>query len=213
MAEFNLQVDYRDRTGKSYRKELARRDMLPGVLYGKAVGSIPVEMEFKPLKNILAGNRNAIIDLAVRGPGQGETRNFKAMIKDLHYDPIKRIIQNIDFYQVSMDNAIQVGISIELTGEVAEGILQYGLRELQVSCLPGDIPGGITASLDGMKVGDTITVQDLAVPENVTVLDDPGTVVASVVAQRLEAEEPKAEEAGEEALETPAEDTVTEDNA
>lgn len=203
MAQVNLQVTVRDRTGKSYRKELSRRDMVPGVVYGKSVGSIPVEMEYKPLRNILAGNRNAIIDLAVQEPGGDETRNYKVMVKDMDYDPIKRVIRNVDFYQISMDNAIQVGIPIELTGKVAAGILQYGLRELQVSCLPGNIPEGITASLDGMTVGDTITVQDLAVPENVVVLDDPAAMVATVVAQRVEAEEPADEEEGEGLPEAP----------
>ncbi|MCG8402439.1 MAG: 50S ribosomal protein L25 [Firmicutes bacterium] len=197
MTEVNLQVNYRQQTGKSYRKELARKDMVPGVVYGKAVGSIPVEMEFKTLKTVLAGGRNAVIDLALQGPGEAESRNFKVLIKDLHVDPIKRVIQNIDFYQISMDNAIQVAVPIELTGELESGILQYGLRELQVSCLPGDIPREVAVSLEGMNVGDCVSVQDIKVPDSVTVLDDPGSVVASVVAQRVE-------EPG------PAEDTVEE---
>ena len=190
MAEVNLQVNYRQQTGKSYRKELARKDRVPGVVYGKAVGSIPVEMDYKPLKTILAGGRNAVIDLALLGPGEAENRDFKVLIKDLHVDPIKRVILNIDFYQISMDDAIQVAVPIELTGELESGILQYGLGELQVSCMPGDIPREVVVSLEGMNVGDSVLVQDIKMPDSVTVLDDPGSVVASVVAQRVEEPEP-----------------------
>ncbi|HBX23940.1 MAG TPA: 50S ribosomal protein L25 [Desulfotomaculum sp.] len=200
MAEFNLQVNYRAKTGKSYRKELANKDMVPGVVYGKAVGSIPVEMEYKPLRNILG--QNAVIDLTVLGPDQGETRNLKVLVKDVQVDPIKRVYLNIDFHQISLDYAIQVGVPIELTGQVKGGILQHGLREVQVSCLPGDIPRGVTANLDGMTVGDTITIRDLPLPENITVLDEPDAMVATVVAQRVEAAEPGDEEAGEEGAET-----------
>ncbi|MFA7467468.1 MAG: 50S ribosomal protein L25 [Desulfotomaculaceae bacterium] len=203
MAEFNLQVNYRAKTGKSYRKELASREMVPGVVYGKSVGSIPVEMQYKPLRNILG--QNSVVDLTVLGPGEGETQNLKVLVKDVQVDPIKRVYLNIDFHQISLDYAIQVGVPIELTGQVKSGILQHGLREVQVSCLPGDIPRGVTASLDGMTVGDTITVQDLPMPENITVLDEPGAMVATVVAHRAEAAEPGAdEEAGGEGAEAPA---------
>lgn len=197
MTEFNLQVNYRAQTGKSYRKELARKDMVPGVVYGKAVGSIPVEMEYKPLKNIIG--QNAVIDLTVLGPGKEETRSLKVLVKGYQVDPIRRVYQNIDFHQISLDNAIQVGVPVELAGQVTGGILQQGLREIQVSCLPGDIPREVTVSLEGMTVGDSITVQELQLPENVTVLSEPGAMVATVVAQQAEEAEPEAgEEAGEE---------------
>jgi len=208
MAEVNLQVNYRARTGKSYRKELARKDMVPGVVYGKAVGSIPVEVEYKPLKNIMG--QNAVIDLTILGPGQGETRNLKVLVKGYQVDPIKRVYRNIDFHQISLDNAIQVGVPVELTGQVTGGILQQGLREVQVSCLPGDIPPGVTVSLDGLTVGDTITVQDLQLPESVTVLSEPDAMVATVVAQRAEETEP---DAGEEGAETPAAEQAEGENA
>ncbi len=211
MVEFNLQVNYRARTGKSYRKELARKDMVPGVVYGKAVGSIPVEMEYKPLKNIMG--QNAVIDLTVLGPGQGETRNLKVLVKDYQVDPIKRVYRNIDFHQISLDNAIQVGVPVEVTGEVTGGILQQGLREIQVSCLPGDIPQSVTVSLDGLTVGDTITVQDLKLPENVTVLSEPDAMVATVVAQRAEAEPEAAEESGAEGAGTPTAEAAEGENA
>lgn len=198
MADLSLQVNYRAKTGKSYRKELARRNMVAGVVYGKAVGSIPVEMEYKPLRNVLSSGYNSVIDLTVNGPGEQETRGFKVLIKDLQYDPIKRVIQNVDFHQISMDSAIQVAVPIEFTGKLASGILQYGLRELQVSCLPGNIPREIVVNLDGLKEGDSIAVQDITVPGGVTVLDDPDSIVASVVAQQVEETVPaEDEEAGE----------------
>lgn len=193
MSDFNLQVNYREKKGKSYRKELARREMVPGVVYGKGAGSIPVELEFKPLRTILQHGGKPVIDLAVQGPGAGETRNYKVLIKEMQYDPIKGDLMNIDFHQISLDDAIQTAVPINFVTGKVNGIVQYLLRELQVSCLPGDIPQEVTVNIDGLSVGDTITVQDIAVPGKVTVLDEPGTAVVTVVAQQAE-EEPAAEE-------------------
>ncbi|SFR04411.1 50S ribosomal protein L25 [Desulfoscipio geothermicus] len=205
MSDFNLQVNYREKKGKSYRKELARREMVPGVVYGKGAGSIPVELEYRSLRTILQRGGKPVIDLTVQGPGAGETRNYKVLIKEMQYDPIKGDLMNIDFHQISLDDDIQTAVPINyVTGKV-NGIVQYLLRELQVSCLPGDIPQEVTVNVDGLAVGDTITVQDIAVPDKVTVLDEPDTAVVTVVAQQAE-DKPAAEEEAEGAAEAEAQE-------
>lgn len=197
MTDFNLQVNYREKTGKSYRKELARREWVPGVVYGKEVGSIPVELEYKPLRNILLRGSNAVVNLSIQGSDEGKTQNCKVLIKDLQYDPLKGDLMNIDFHQISLKDTIQANVPINFVTGKVDGIVQYLLRELEVSCLPTDIPQEFTVNVGELSVGDTITVKDIAVPDNVTVLNEPDVAVVTVVAQRA-AEEPTAEEEAEE---------------
>lgn len=188
MSDFNLQVNYREKKGKGYRKQLSHKDMVPGVVYGKTVGSIPIELEYKPLRQILIHGRNSIIDLTITGPGADNVQNYKVLIKDLQHDPIKRDLMNIDFHQISMDDAIQTNMPINFIGDIKDGILQYGLRELQISCLPTDIPRQISLNLDGLTVGNTVTVKDIVLPNNVSVLDDQDAMVVTVMAHRKEEE-------------------------
>ncbi|TYO96977.1 50S ribosomal protein L25 [Desulfallas thermosapovorans] len=197
MSNVNLQVNVRQRKGKSYRKELARRGMIPGVVYGKAVGSIPVEVELKPLQKILSSNPNAIIDLTIKGSGLEKEKQYKVLIKDAQYGIIQHDLISVDLHQISLDNKIDMTVPLKFTGEVGDGIAQFALRELQVSCLPVDIPKEITVNIEGLSVGDTIAVRDIAVPDKVEVLDEPGATVLTVVAQGVE-ESPDIEaEAGE----------------
>lgn len=198
MANVNLQVNVRQRKGKSYRKELARRGMIPGVVYGKAVGSIPVEVELKPLQKILSSNPNAIIDLTIKGSGLEKEKQCKVLIKDAQYGIIQHDLISVDLHQISLDNKVETTVPLNITGKAAPGgIVQHTLRELRVSCLPADIPQEITVSIDGLPVGDTITVGDIAVGDKVEVLDAPDIVVVTVVAQGVEETLDDAAEAGE----------------
>ena len=185
MENVSLQVNYRAKTGKSYRKELISRGMVPGVIYGKEVGdsgSIPVEVEFKALKNILVNAKNSIIDLTVQ---DGDApKSYKALIKDMQHDPIKREIRNIDFHQISMKELINTHVTITFHGEVKLGVPQHGLRELQISCLPSNIPSAIEVDLGGMNVGDTVAVKDITALNDVTFLDDPDALIVTVLAER-----------------------------
>lgn len=204
----SLQVHYREKKGKSYRHELQRRDMVPGVVYGKAVGAIPVEVEMKPFRQTLIMAKGGVVDLTVLGPGEGESNSYKVLVKDIQVDPIKQVMMNIDFHQISMEEKVTTTVAIDFTGEVKIGILQTGMRELQISCLPDNIPASITVDLNGMEVGSTILVRDLSLPEDVTPLDDPETVVVTVLGEQKEeveeTDEEIAEDAGEE--DAPAEE-------
>ncbi len=193
MANFDLQVSYRRRKGKSYRKQLARRGMIPGVVYGRAVGNIPVEVGLKPLNKILSGGVNSLIDLNINGAGGQEDRHYKVLIKEVQYGAVKHELLSVDLHQISLNNPIQTAVPINFIGKVNDGIEQYVLRELQVSCLPNDIPREIKVNLDGFSVGDTVAVRDITVPNNVVLLDEPDATIVTVMARRAE-ELPAAED-------------------
>ncbi|KAF1085835.1 50S ribosomal protein L25 [Sporotomaculum syntrophicum] len=197
MTNLNLQVNHRKQKGRSYRKQLARREMIPGVVYGKAVGSIPVEVELRPLKKILSQGANALIDLTIKGFKGEEDKQYKVLIKDIQYGAIKHDLISVDLHQIALDSAIQAAVPINFVGAVSDGIVQNILRELQVSCLPTDIPREINVNIEGLTVGDTIAVRDIEVPGNLQLVDELDATVVTVVAQRTE-EQPDVEvEAGE----------------
>jgi len=206
MAQYDLQAIARTKKGKSYRKQLMARGWVPAVIYGKKIESLPVELEWRSLYDVMtAGGRNAIISMKVENAG-----DYQVMVKDMQYDPIKQFLMHVDFQQISMDDAIQVNVPIYITGEVKEGILQVLLRELGVSCLPGNIPEGINVDVSQLQVGDTVTVNDLEVPEGVTVMDEPEATVLTVSSEAAEPAETEeeaveAEGAGEGTEEAPAE--------
>lgn len=192
MAQYDLNVNPRTQKGKSYRTQLMSRGWVPGVIYGKKIDNQLVEFDWRSLYNILnKGGRNAIINMSV-----GDAGEYKVMVKDMQYDAIRRDLIHVDFQHISMDDAIQVAVPIYISGDVEEGILQVVLRELNVSCLPGNIPDSIIVDVTGMKTGDNIAVSTLSLPEGVDVLDDLDSIVATVVAQTVE--ETEQDEEGEE---------------
>lgn len=185
--------------GKGYRNRLAAQGKIPAVVYGKAVGSLPVEVSLRELRKFLGGEtaRSKVLDLKITGDGW--ERQEKVLIKELQHDPLTGRLIHVDFHQISLTEEVTTTVPVELSGEPAGikkgGILQHQLREVEISCLPTAIPGAITVDVSGLDVGDTIFVRDLIVPEGVKVLADPDEVVATVVEAE---EEEAAEEEGKE---------------
>ncbi|WP_027717171.1 50S ribosomal protein L25/general stress protein Ctc [Desulfovirgula thermocuniculi] len=186
--------------GKGYRNRLAAQGKIPAVVYGKAVGSLPVEISLRELRKLLGGEvtRSKVLDLKIAGDGW--ERQEKVLIKEMQHDPLTGRLIHVDFHQISLTEEVTTTVPVELVGEPVGikkgGILQHQLREVEISCLPTAIPEAITVDVSGLDVGDTIFVRDLVVPEGVKVLADPDEVVATVV--EAEAEEVAEEEGKEE---------------
>jgi len=201
MAQFDLTAATRTEKGKSYRKQLMNRGWVPGVVYGKKMESLPVELEWRTFHDVMnSGGRNAIINIKVENAG-----DYQVMVKDMQFDAIKQFLMHVDFQQISMSDAIEVNIPINVDGEIEEGVLQIILRELNISCLPGNIPGGINVDVSKLNVGDTLTVSDLEIPEGVEVLDDLEATILTISSETVAAEPEEAEEGEEEGEEGPAE--------
>ncbi|WP_066634299.1 50S ribosomal protein L25 [Desulfolucanica intricata] len=202
MADVELNVYKRDGRGKGYSNKLYAKGYVPAVFYGKTVGSIPIELETKGLDAVLKTGRNSIIDLNIKDQ-EGET-SYKAILKDIVYHPIKQYILHADFMQISMKDKIQITIPLNLAGEApgvaVGGMLEHLLREVDIKCLPGNIPDAITADVSGLNIGDSVTIADIDVPEGIEILAEGDTVVARVAASG--AEEPAEGE------ETPAEENT-----
>lgn len=193
MQQVALQAHKRNRTGKGISRQLRLQNSIPGVVYGGKLESIPVHIGLKDLHQILSSSagENVLITLEIRN-GDGSLKQ-SVIIKDLQKDPISREFVHVDFYRISLDKELNTHVPIVplgiAVGVQEGGILEFTMREVEVRCLPTLIPDKIEVDVAELKIGKTIHVSDLRVPEGVTILDDPEDVVMSVVAPKAVVEE------------------------
>ncbi|GEA18077.1 MAG: large subunit ribosomal protein [Moorella sp. (in: firmicutes)] len=201
MQTQTLFVEVRPDTGKQTARRLRRQGKLPGVIYGKKAGNIPLAIPLKELERLLAREgENALLKVIVTG--NGKEKEFAAVIREVQRHPIKGVITHADLYQISLDEKIRATVPVILEGEAKGveqgGILQYGLREVEVEGLPADLPEVITVDISNLGVGEHLEVADIKAPPGVKILSEPDAVIATVVSTRaVEAEEGAGAPVGE----------------
>ena len=171
------------------RAAYASRGKIPAVVYGAAEPAVAMEVDPKQIQKILhsESGHNSIFDLEI----SGSTAKTKAMIVDWQYEPIKGKLMHIDLKRIAMDKAMRVEVPIQLTGiaigvKTQGGILDQVLREVEIECLPGDIPGHIDVDVSNMAFGDVLRVSDLPHSDKLKFLTDEDATVAHVVAIKEE---------------------------
>jgi len=191
-----LIVEERLETGTHNARKLRREGKIPGVCYGKKIGNIPVIISAKEIDNILTKEGENVI-LNVNLAGKGENSSFAAIIRNVQRHPLSKNTVHVDLHQISLEEKIRSVIPIVLDGEakgVKEGgILQHGLREIEVEALPADLPDHISVDISELGVGERLTVADIKVPGDVEILTEPGAVVATIVTVRVQEDEKPAE--------------------
>lgn len=200
MATVTLNAKVRTGRGRGYRNRLKAQNRLPGVVYGKQVGSIPIEVEARAVQEILAGpGKNALIELQVAD--DGNTRRYHAIIKELQYHPLKNELLHIDLQQVALDEKVTITVPLRLigtaAGEAKGGLVEQVLREVEIMGRPDRLPEAIDVDISHLDLGDSIHVRNLVPPAGIRILEAPEAVVATVLAPAgIEEETPE---------ETPAE--------
>lgn len=203
MREVILTAEKREGAGKEAAHKLRADGVLPGILYGPETKPLSLSLKTKELTNLIRreGRTNMLIDLDLAG----EKAKRKVVIKELQRDPLSGNFYHIDLYQVSMKRKLIVSIRVKLTGipegvKNSGGILQQVRRELEISCLPGDIPDSISIDVSHLGIGDSIHVSDIS-HEKVEMVAEPRLTIATVVPPTvIKVAEPAAELAeGEEA--------------
>lgn len=181
------------RTGK-FNKNAARRvrvaGKIPAVLYGAGHEPVAVEVDPKAISRILfsESGHNTIFDLTL-----GEQVNAaKAMIVDWQREPINDKLIHIDLKRIALDKVLRVSVPIKLVGtsvgvKTQGGILDQVLREVEIECLPADIPSHIDIDVTNLGLHQVLRVSDLPHNEKVKFLEDEDATVAHVVAIREEA--------------------------
>jgi large subunit ribosomal protein L25 len=184
-----LDVASRDPYGSRSARRLRRSGRIPGVLYGGGSDSVSFSVDARELRLALAG-AGAVVDLSIDG-----AKATPVVLKEAQRDPVRGETTHVDLLRVRLDKPIHAVVPLELTGvEETPGVKEGGIleqltRELNIEALPTAIPESIVYELGELSIGDTLVLEAIAVPEGVTLLDDPATTVASVSAPRLQVED------------------------
>src|SRR6201993_1027385 len=183
MAEILVSAQSREDRGKNAARRLRRSGMIPAVVYGGKGDNLAVAVDPKSLQKVLRSEagRNTILKLDIAG--QGATN---AILKSWQVDPVKESFLHADFYRIAMDVAIRVTVPIHIVGEargvkVDGGILELVVREIEVECLPGDIPERIDVDVADLGINGALRISDVAPPAKVKILEDADQVVGHVV--------------------------------
>ncbi len=188
-----LHARKREETGSRAARRLRREGLVPGVVYGLQKESTAVAVELKALMEALASGE-PILELQMNGGTE------PVIVKELQHHPVTERIIHVDFERVAMDETVTVKVPVTTKGIAAGvedgGTLDLVIKELEIECLPQQIPDHIEIDVTSMAIGDTYKVGDLRLPEGIRVLEDEEEVVAVVVPPEEETEE-TAETTGE----------------
>jgi large subunit ribosomal protein L25 len=182
------------RTG-TFNKNHARRvrvsGLIPAVVYGAGQESVAVTVDPKVITKILysESGHNTIFDLTIEGKGAS-----KAMIVDWQNEPIKGKLLHIDLKRIAMDKAMTVSVAVQLIGvpagvKVGGGVLSQVLHEVEIECLPGDIPSHIDVDVSGLELNGAVHISDLPHSGKIKFLGEEDALVAHVTLVKEEAEE------------------------
>jgi large subunit ribosomal protein L25 len=196
MAELKLQATRRDETGKGAARRSRAAGRVPAVLYGRGMDPVSLEVDRRDFVTALKtdAGMNVLLDIEVDGT------NTLALTRELQRDPVRGTLLHADFVKVDRTQAIEVEVPVHVVGEAPGakegGVLENPLFSVHVRTLPGNVPEAVEADVSELNIGESLRVADLRAPADVEILNDPETVVASIVApiseEELEAMEAEA---------------------
>ena len=194
MERRELTVELRGKTGKGISRQLRGKGMIPGIVYGKGMDSVPVALNPKELNSALAGEGGHNNLLILRGV---ESLNGNVVIvADLLRDPLKCYPMHVDLHKIDLTEKIRVEVPINLVGTaagvIAGGLLDFAKHSIAVECLPTEIPEHIDVDVSELIVGHSIHVGEIQVPAGIKVLEDPRASVVSILGKAKEEEEEAA---------------------
>ena len=181
MAHVSLTAQPRTEFGNGPARRLRQQGFVPGIVYQPGKPSLALSLSDRELRRAIQEGRTGVIDLVI-----GDAPARPVLLKDWQLHPLHLEVVHVDFMEVDLTQTIEAPVQITLAGVpvgVREGgVLDQPLREVIVSALPDSLPDHIEIDVAELTVGDSVTVADLHAPEGVTIVTDPETVVASVVA-------------------------------
>ena len=194
----SLKSARRSEGGKGVARKLRQAGRIPAVYYGRGEEPIPLVVGLKELEEVIhqAEGSNVIVDLKVEGEASGER---KVLIREIQRDPVAGSILHLDLQHISLTERIIVEVPIVLIGtptgvKDGGGILEHLLREVEVECLPTDIPSRLEVEVSALNIGDSLHVSDIKA-DRVTIKTDADRAIAAVVPPTILEEVKPAEEA------------------
>ena len=198
--EATLAAIMRTGRGKNDARRLRQAGQLPAVLYGgESREGLPVTVDPEELLRIFYSESgvNTLIGLTVDGG-----KASKVLVKEFQVDPITNALLHVDFYKLRLDKAITVTVPVSLSGEPAGvkqqgGLLDFVQREVQVECMPTEIPEHLAVDVSELMIGDGIRLRDLLTDVKWVPVSDPGTLLVHVISPKVEEEETPEDETAE----------------
>jgi large subunit ribosomal protein L25 len=191
MAQTELNVSQRDGLGKGTARTLRREGLIPAVMYGKGVESCALTVEPRKLAAIVGSEAglNTLITLKGQGAFDGQV----VILKDLQRDPIRQTLLHVDFQAIDLKQKTHVMVPVVVVGKSAGekegGNLQIIRHEIELVCLPANIPSAIEVDVTEMNIGDVLHVQEIQLPFGVELPADVNYTVLTVGGRAAEGEE------------------------
>ena len=189
-----LNIALRDKTGKGISRQLRRDEAIPAIVYGKGIDSVPVSLKVKEFSSAIAGEggRNQILTLQ----GGGSLDGQMVIVADLLRDSLKGVPLHVDLRKINMTDKVKIKVPINLSGTaigVKEGgLLDFAMHEIEIECLPSQIPEHIDIDVTDLALGHSIHIGDLKEIPGIKIFGDPRAAIISVLGREKE-EAPPAE--------------------
>ncbi len=205
MSEFNVEAELREKTGRGEARRMRRAGLMPAVIYGGDKPELAITLNTMDTAKLLDKEAfySSIINIKVKG-ARGDNR---ALVKDVQWHPVRDEAIHIDFFRVSSSDQVHMEVPVHaINAENCPGMKQGGLMEvirhtLEVICRADSIPEHIDVDCSGLEIGDSLHIEDVAMPDGVQAQHDVNFTVLTIAAPKVEK---TAEEGEEEAAETEA---------
>lgn len=190
MEQLDLEVDVRDTKGKEFARRLRKAGKVPAVFYGPDEDNVPIMVDLLSFRKLYARaiNENIIVNLFINK--ENKTEKKYSMIKDVQIHPVSRELLHVDFLKVSMDKEITLFVPLHLLGrekgEKQGKTFIQELREIQISCLPQDIPEHIEVNVSDLEVGHSVHISDIIPPNRVKIVEDETKTIVNCMSPKTE---------------------------
>lgn len=214
MKEVSISASRRELLGKGPARQSRMAGNIPAVVYGPEVEPIPVAVEERSFRSAMkgVGSLSSIISLEVDG------KTNKVVLREIQRDPVTSRILHMDFHAISMTKPLHISIPIQFEGtpigvKTDGGIMQITMRDLDISCLPADIPEKLVVDVENLGIGDSIHVSDVTLDKVQILAPEQRTIVVIAAPTVVVVDEPAEDEEGVEGVEEGAEATPAEGEA
>jgi len=211
LEQIEIKATVRKGMGKGVARTLRREGKMPAVLYGPHTEAMLLIVNIRELEQVSKKYNlsQALLNLVIE---DGKTITKKVMVKELQTHPVYMNFLHVDFYEIAMDRKIRVDVPVVTKGKAIGvehgGIVQIVRRELEVLCLPGEIPEIIEIDITELDIGDSVHVKEIPLGEGIEIPAEVNYTVLTILSPKVEAVE--VEEVEEEEAEAEAEEEAPE---
>ena len=211
MERIDLEVHVREDAGKGPCRRYRQKGLIPAVFYGSQMETVSLTVDSLEFRKTLKGKGGENVLLNLTLADKKELGTQVAMIRDIQWDPVKQEAIHVDFQKIDLQEEVEVAVPIDLIGKAegvkSGGILQQIERELEIRCLPLQIPNRIEVDVSNLEIGESIHVQDISLAKEIEVLSSPDKTIVTILSPKVEGEKVEEEAFEEEAPPGKAEET------